>query len=403
MSALLLSCRDCGAIQSPPAVATYDVLLCAACDCELERHKGRTPIAALAFAMTTFILLFPANLFPFLTTSILGASRQSYLVSSAAVMWRRDWPGLAIAIGLFLIVLPFLRFALLSIVLACVIRRVKAPWLGRAFRWANNLQNWAMLDVFLLALWVAHARLSATVHTELRTGAYCFIAAAIVSVITRATLDKEDIWRRIMSPERGTERRGDLGACPACELVTRHLPGDSCPRCGATLDRRIPAAIPASVALTLTGVLLYIPANLYPIARIPIGLTPTSYTILGGVLDLVDAHLIGLAVLVFVASFAIPFIKLIGIGWCITSVMRGSTFALSTKTKTYRVVEEIGRWSMVDPFVVGCFVPVTQFNAAISSGIGPAAPFFTAVVILTMLAAHVFDPRLMWDAARGSA
>jgi paraquat-inducible protein A len=369
----------------------------------MERRMGRSLHASLALSATALLLLVPANLFPFLSTSVLEATRQSYLVSSVTLMWQEDWPALAIAIGLFAIVLPLVRFTLLTTVLLLVYRRSQAPWLGRVFRWSNNLRNWAMADVFLLGLWVAHARLSATVQTDLRVGGYCFVAAAIATMLTRAVLDKDEVWERIRPSDDEPSLEGVV-VCHACEMVTRHPePGCRCPRCEAPIHRRIPGAMSASIALTLAGVVLYVPANLYPIARIPIGLTPTSYTILGGTIELLDAGLYGLAALVFTASFAIPFFKLIGLAWCIASVVRHSTFALSTKTKTYRAVEEIGRWSMVDPFVVACFVPVTQFNAAITSSAEPAATYFTTVVVLTMLAAHLFDPRLMWDAARSKA
>lgn len=369
----------------------------------MERVTGRSLPASLALSATTLLLLIPANLFPFLSTSVLEATRQSYLVSSATLMWQEGWAALAIAIGLFAVVLPLVRFTLLTTVLLLVYRQSRAPWLGRVFRWSNTLQNWAMADVFLLGLWVAHARLAATVQTDLRIGGYCFVAAAITTLLTRAVLDKDEVWERILPADDEPSLEGVV-TCHACEMVTRHPePGCLCPRCEARIYRRIPGAVSASVALTLAGVVLYVPANVYPIARIPIGLTPTSYTILGGTIELVDADLFGLAALVFTASFAIPFFKLIGLAWCIASVARRSTFALSTKTKTYRAVEEIGRWSMVDPFVVACFVPVTQFNAAITSSAEPAATYFTAVVVLTMLAAHLFDPRLMWDAARSTA
>lgn len=387
-------------MQTRPSVAGYDLLLCAECDCQLERRTGRSLAAALALSATTLALLIPANFLPFLSTSVLGSPRQSYLVSGVTVMWRQEWPLLAIAVALFLIVLPFVRFGLLTVVLVLVQRETPPAWLGRVFRWSNGLQIWAMADVFLLGLLVAYERLAATVHTTLGIGAYCFIAAAIATLLTRATLDTDEIWERIRPSDDSCDLDGVV-TCGACEMVMRHPePGCLCPRCGARISRRIPDAISASIALTVAGMLLYIPANLYAIARIPIGFTPTSYTILGGVIELVDAHLFGLAALVFVASFAIPFFKLVGLAWCIASVLRRSTFALSAKTKTYRVVEEIGRWSMVDPFVVACFVPVTQYNAAFTSSAEPAATYFTAVVVLTMLAAQVFDPRLMWDAAK---
>ena len=124
---------------------------------------------------------------------------------------------------------------------------------------------------------------------------------------------------------------------------------------------------------------------------------------LEGVLDLANAKLPGLALIVFTASFAIPIAKLAGLSWCVGSVLRRSDTHLRAKTRAYRFVEEIGRWSMVDPFVIACFVPVTQYNSLLYGRAELAAPFFTGVVILTMIAADQFDPRLMWDAARRRA
>ena len=145
--------------------------------------------------------------------------------------------------------------------------------------------------------------------------------------------------------------------------------------------------------------MFYIPANLYPIATLPIGLTPTRYTVLEGVIDLAKAGLLGLALLVFTASFAIPFLKLIGLSYCLSSILRKSPRRLVLKTRIYRVVEEIGRWSMVDPFVIACFVPVMHYNNLIYGRAEAAAPAFATVVVLTMIAARMFDPRVMWDVA----
>ena len=378
-------------------------MLCCNCDCELERHTGRRISSALALSAATLLLLIPANTLPFLQTTVLGASRQSYLISSVTSMWRLGWPLLAVVIGLFIVVLPLVRFALLTLVLALVRFGPRPSWLGPAFRWSNRLKPWAMPEVFLLALWVAYARLSATVTTTLDVGAICFIGAGLCALFTRATLDKPEVWWAI-SPEALYEAPSRPHvSCPACELVVAHGKGDRCPRCAARLNVRTPGATQIAIALTLAGLIFYLPANLYPIATIPIGLKPTAYTVLGGVVDLVQAHLFGLALLVFTASFIIPFVKLVGLAWCVTSVISRSRRWLPAKTKTYRVIEEIGRWSMVDPFVIAIFVPVTQFNAAISSAADTAAPFFTLVVVLTIIAAQAFDPRLMWDAARRPA
>jgi paraquat-inducible protein A len=132
---------------------------------------------------------------------------------------------------------------------------------------------------------------------------------------------------------------------------------------------------------------------------IPIDFKPTSYTVIGGIIDLARSHLVGLALLVFSASFAIPMLKMVGLIWCALSSLRHSTKRLIAKTHVYRVIEEIGRWSMVDPFSIACFVPVMHFNGLVDGRAEPAATPFAAVVILTTLAVRVFDPRRMWDRA----
>jgi paraquat-inducible protein A len=151
------------------------------------------------------------------------------------------------------------------------------------------------------------------------------------------------------------------------------------------------------MALLVAAVLLYLPANLYPIATIPINLTPTAYTVVGGIIDLSKSRLIVLAVLVFCASFAIPILKMAGLSWCALSTH--SKKQLIGKTRVYRVIEEVGRWSMVDPFTIACFAPVMHFSSLIDGRAGPAATPFAAVVILTTLAVRCFDPRGMWDRA----
>jgi paraquat-inducible protein A len=256
-----------------------------------------------------------------------------------------------------------------------------------------------MLDVFLLGLLVAYFRLRISIPATIDAGAIFFMAAIVLDVAARASLDKVGVWRMIGRERRCAEPNFVI-ACPSCGLlVSRECAEQDCPRCGAIVHVRKPHSYSRSIALLVAAVLLYFPANLYPIATLPIGLRPTSYTVLGGVVDLFHSHLFGLAVLVFTASFTIPLLKMIGLAWCISSTLHRHSNGLVAKTRVYRIVEELGRWSMVDPLTIACFVPVLQFNGLIDGHAEAAATPFTAVVILTTLAVKTFDPRLMWDAA----
>jgi paraquat-inducible protein A len=394
----IIGCPNCGAIQKVDHARGSWVASCAVCRSPLERTTMRSLPAALCCASSVLLLLIPANFLPFLTTSVLGVSRHSRLISSASAMWKDGWPLLAVFIGLFVIVFPLVRFSLLTTVLGALQFGYRPRWLGSAFRWANGLQQWAMLDVFLLGLWVAYARLAGTISVQIGAGGFCFIAAALLSLFARASLDKGAVWKLIGAT--AAEPPIHVNSCGACDLIVpAEHEGRDCPRCGAKITAREPDAVARATALTVAGLIFYIPANLYPIATLPIGLTPTKYNVLQGVIDLAQAHFIGLALLVFTASFLIPFLKLAGISYCLISVFRRSGRRLVMKTRVYRLVEEIGRWSMVDPFVIACFVPVMQYNSFIYGRAEPAAPAFATVVVLTMIAARSFDPRLLWDAA----
>jgi paraquat-inducible protein A len=256
-----------------------------------------------------------------------------------------------------------------------------------------------MLDVFLLAFLVAYARLAATITVSVGPGCLCFLAAGLLTLLNRAMLDKKAVWALILAqPPVDLDR--PVISCEACELLVPAGEAETaCPRCNLRLAARKTNAVGRAAALTTAGIILYAPANILPIATIPINLTPTSYNIIGGVHDLMTAGLYGLAALVFTASFLIPVLKLAALAWFIHSVRARSRKGLVVKTRLYQLVDEIGRWSMVDPLVIACFVPVVHYNALLTARAEAAAPFFTGVVISTIFAAKAFDPRQMWDAA----
>jgi paraquat-inducible protein A len=211
--------------------------------------------------------------------------------------------------------------------------------------------------------------LDATIEATLGSGAICFIGAGLLALFTRAAIDKDRLRRWLAAD---TEPPGVAASRPAHPLST-------------------------PIALLCAAALLYLPANLYPIATIPVGFSSTAYTVLGGIRDLAAAHFIGLALLVFCASLAVPILKIAGLAWCCISVLRKSPHRLVLKTRIYRWLAEIGRWSMVDPFTIACFVPVLNYNRLIESRADAAALPFAAVVVLTTIAAKSFDPRRLWD------
>ena len=392
-----IGCSSCGAIQQLPVLTDGGEARCVRCDSSLERSRGISIGAGAALALATFVLLIPANLLPLYRVELLAGSRASHVTSGMHLFWVQHWPLPAIAMLVMVLILPLLRFGLLALVLGAVHLGHGSPRLGPAFRVAQTLGVWAMPEVMLLGIYVAYGRLSALFDLKVGGGAVFMAAATLGALLTRAAIDEAAVWRAIM-PEPDAPRGAAL-SCQACSLV---LPlaaaGSDCPRCNARLETRTTDSITLTTALVGTGLILYLPANLLPMAQ-TIQLTAAApYTVFGGVVDLGKAGLWGLAALVFTASFAIPLLKLTGMVWLLWSVHSGSTRALRLKTRLHHVIHEVGRWSMVDVLAIGTFVPLMQFDQIANAQAMPGMVAFLGVVIATMFSTHSFDSRLLWDA-----
>jgi len=191
--------------------------------------------------------------------------------------------------------------------------------------------------------------------------------------------------------------------CESCHLLTRRHPTQPhsealCPRCGAPLHARIPNSIGRCWALLIAAIALYVPANLLPIMTVKSLGTGSPNTILSGIMELIESNMWPVAMVVLVASIVVPLLKITTLSYLLISVQRGSVKRRRDRTRLYRITEAIGRWSMVDIYVVAILVATIQLGNIAEIEAGPAGIPFAAVVILTMLAASSFDPRLIWDA-----
>lgn len=399
---MTIACPECGAMQEAPASVRGE-LCCRLCDSTLELTRARSLDAALAVAAATFLLLFPAYTIPVARVSLLGAAHESYAGSGPLVMWAQGWPLLGAYVGLCGVVLPFVRFGLLTAALAAVRVERPAAWVGPAFRWAIKLETWAMVDVLVLGFFVAWSRLTAVFPVTVELGAAFFIAAGVLSLFSRAVLDKPAVWRAI-APDREAPAGEPSLSCPGCDLV---LPlaseGGRCPRCAARLLARKPDSLSRTAALTTAGLLLYLPANIYPTVVVVQRWVTTPYNIVAGIRQIFSSHQIGLGLLVGATSFAIPLLKLLALAWFVAETRRGVHRRLRLKTRVYRGMTEIGRWSMADPFTLSFILPLTQYGELASSLTGAGSFAFTLLVMFTMAATETYDPRLAWDAAGARA
>ena len=200
-----------------------------------------------------------------------------------------------------------------------------------------------------------------------------------------------------------TAQRAGFMLCHACGLLSRplgHAHVSACPRCGAGLHFRKPDSITRTWAFLLAACILYIPANVLPIMHTESVLGSQHDTIMSGVIYLWATGSWPIATLIFFASVMVPLLKILGLAVLVVSAQRRSTWAPQQRTRLYRLVEFVGRWSMIDIFVVAILAALVQFQGLAFIEAEAVAVAFGAVVVLTMFSAEAFDPRLIWDPVR---
>ena len=194
----------------------------------------------------------------------------------------------------------------------------------------------------------------------------------------------------------GTAASEGLACCHiCCKLAPATL--HECPLCGASLHLRKPDSIQRTVALLITASLLYIPANILPIMTTTQLGSGLDSTIIGGVVLLIHHESYPIAAVIFIASVLVPLSKLFALTWLCWSVSRRHGRSHQQRTRLYRAAELVGKWSMTDVFVVAILVALIHLGGLLRITPGAAAVAFGGVVIVTMLAAESFDPRLIWD------
>jgi paraquat-inducible protein A len=208
-------------------------------------------------------------------------------------------------------------------------------------------------------------------------------------------------------PESGmsipvTGRSLGLLVCLDCRLTVRNarLPRMKCPRCHARLHERKPHSLVATTVLLIAAAVLYVPANVLPVMDTRTVFDDENDTIMSGVLVLLHSGSWPIALLVFIASIVVPLLKILALGILLYSAWRGSPRGRLQRSQLFRLVEFIGRWSMLDIYAISLLATLVQVQSFASVIVGWGAWAFGAVVVLTLLAARTFDERLLWDARR---
>ncbi|HWK43305.1 MAG TPA: PqiA/YebS family transporter subunit [Stellaceae bacterium] len=398
-----VGCPDCGLLQHLPDLPSHGRMVCGRCDAVLAKPGGAALDAAMALASAGLVAAVMANFWPMMIVRSAVGERDSVLISGAVQLSDEGFHLLGLTVALFSVAIPVLWLLGVLVVLGSLYLGHRPRMLPTLFKLTEHLRAWAMPEIYLLGAFVAYTRLGDIAHIEIGPGGFALIGLAIAALAVDGLLDRRTVWNLV---DRRLVRAAVEGQswveCDACGLIValdaEHGSSGRCPRCAAPLSHRKPHSLERTLALVLASTVLYIIANILPVMTIVQFGRQDPTTIIGGVRELFDADLWPLALLVFFASIAVPVLKLVCLTWFMIETHRRSSRGLLLRTRFYRITRAIGRWSNIDVFMISILTALIRFGNFTRVDADSGIFAFGAVVVLTMLAAEMFDPRLMWDA-----
>jgi paraquat-inducible protein A len=413
----VIACPECDLLQREVDTPHDGVLHCCRCNAVLYRRHSHSMDRALAYALAACVLWVISNVFPIVGLSVNGDLVETTMFGAVEVLYRGGmWP-LAALVFITTILMPACEaFGIVWLLGPLRIGRVPYRF-DLAFRVMRIAREWGMTEVLILGLLVALVKLAHIASVVTGVALWSFGALMLLLAAAGGALDLRDLWMRMKgAPDAGptvdsntplpaaTAAGCGLFVCHDCGLASRPASAANagghamrCPRCGAPLHMRKQNSLARTWAYLSAAAILYIPANLLPVMDTSSLFGTQKDTIMSGVVYLWTSGSWPLAVIVFIASIAVPMLKILSIGYLATMANLRSSWQPDQRARIYRMVELVGRWSMLDIYVIAILTSLVQFNALATIRAGPAAIAFGAVVVLTMFAAMSFDPRLIWD------
>jgi paraquat-inducible protein A len=402
------TCHDCGLLQQISHMPEDGAVKCCRCDATLRKRQRVEPAKSiehtLALVITALVLLIISNVYPIVQVEAEGHEMAATLFGCVKYLFSNEMEFLAGLVFLTTIGAPLIQLTgLLYILLPVNFNRIP-PYAPQIYRLVRIITSWSMLEVLMLGILVSVVKLSAmaTVVPSITLWTFALLMIFIAAILS--DLDTEMLWEQI-SPRIsavGLEKiksGAQLTNCHNCHLLCTVNPvhDTCCPRCNAAIHFRKPGSLTRCTALVIAALVLYIPANLLPVMVVTSLGNTEGDTIISGVIYLATNGDLPLAIILFIASICVPTIKLIVLSLLLITVHFKSQWRPKERTHLYRLTEFIGRWSMVDIFVDTLMAALIQIQGLMVIEVGVGAVAFGAVVVLTMLAAMAFDPRLIWD------
>ena len=393
-----VDCPDCGNRMDIPRLRQGQEAHCPVCNHEVVEVENNPYVAPLAYAMTSLILMAFAYSMVYIRVELFGVTSVLSLPEMMRLLIYQDYGFLAEVMFILTFGAPVLFLLLCLYVYTALVRERAYPALRFATRVLVRLRHAIMVDVFFISTLVAYIKLSSVAAVEFGSAFYLMFALSVMLIRTSVSIPQHWVYykiHRLTGGDAVQTASDDKTCCSRC-LYFRDKDEQPCKVCGADLYRRRPKSLSISLAFLIAAFILYFPANILPIM---ISSNPTALevnTIFNGIVYMWNDGDRLIAVIIFSASILVPVLKIIAMAVLIASVYFKPPMSAPKMSVLYRITESIGRWSMIDIFVI--IILMSSFHTNMARVVpGGAAVYFCLVVVLTMLSAYYFDPRLIWD------
>ncbi|MBS0926386.1 membrane integrity lipid transport subunit YebS [Klebsiella michiganensis] len=387
-------CPQCDLLFRLPVLKKNQSAWCPRCNAKVRdgRDWSLTRLGSMAIAM---LLLMPfAWSEPLLRLHLLGVRIDANVLQGIWQMTGQGDPLTAAMVLFCAVVAPVLLVASIAYL-----------WLGNVLGMnlrpillmLERLKEWVMLDIYLVGIGVASIKVQDYAFLQPGIGLIAYISLTLLSILTLIHMNVEELWERFYPQRPALRPDENLHVCLGCHYTGHRDSRGRCRRCHTHLRHRRRQSLQKSWAALIASMVFLLPANLLPISIIYVNGARQDDTILSGIMSLASSN-VAIAGVVFIASILVPFTKVIVLFTLLVSIQFKCEQGLRTRILLLRLITWIGRWSMLDLFVIALTMSLINRDQLLAFTMGPAAVYFGAAVILTILAVEWLDSRLLWDA-----
>lgn len=399
-------CNECDGIIDVPQVFEGEYVKCPICNTTLTKLPKNPVRNPLVYSVTAIILFLFASMLPFISLKTSSFTSNMSIFDSFNVMYDQNYEVLSFLILMFIFVIPFLCMVLVSYIYGTIYFNIKSndKLLKFFAKVLFTIKHWSMIDVYLVAIMVSMIKIISSADIIFNSGFFLFSLYTFIYIKVISNVDRGFLWSILLN-KQPTLHKFELGEfgidnsvtnCTCCEELVS-TKNNYCENCGTEVSSRKKNSIQRCLAYLVTAIICYIPANCFPIMITETFGNYYESTIIGGVITLWTGDSKPIAMVIFFASIMIPLFKMLVLGFLCYSISKNNEKNPASKNTLYAITEFIGKWSMIDVFVVAILCSLLRFQGILAIYPSTAAISFSAVVIFTIFAANSLDSRMIWQ------